>query len=129
MADLNKIVEEISGLTLLEASQLVKMLEEKLGVTAAAPVAVAAMPVAAAAGAPQAEAAEEKTEFNVVIKEAGPKKLEVIKVVRQLTTLGLKEAKDLVDGAPNKVLEGVSKEAANDAKAKLEAAGAVVVLE
>lgn len=129
MADLNKIVEEISGLTLLEASQLVKMLEEKLGVTAAAPVAVAAMPVAAAASAPQAEAAEEKTEFNVVIKEAGPKKLEVIKVVRQLTTLGLKEAKDLVDGAPNKVLEGVSKEVANDAKAKLEAAGAVVVLE
>lgn len=128
MADLNKIVEEISGLTLLEASQLVKLLEEKLGVTAAAPIAIAAMPVAAA-GAPQAEAAEEKTEFNVVIKEAGPKKLEVIKVVRQLTTLGLKEAKDLVDGAPNKVLEGVSKEAANDAKAKLEAAGAVVVLE
>ncbi len=127
MADLNKLVEEISGLTLIEAAELVKMLEAKLGVSAAAPVAVAAAPVAAAA--PAAAPVEEKTEFDVIIKEAGPKKIEVIKVVRQLTTLGLKEAKDLVDGAPNKVLQGVGKDVANDAKAKLEAAGAVVVVE
>ncbi len=126
MADLNKIVEEISGLTLLEAAELVKMLEDKLGVTAAAPMAMAAMPIAApAAAAP----VEEKTEFDVVLKEAGAKKIDVIKVVRQLTPLGLKEAKELVDGAPNKVLQAVGKETANDAKAKLEAAGAVVVLE
>lgn len=130
MADLNKIVEEISGLSLLEASQLVKMLEEKLGVTAAAPVAMAAMPVAAGAAAAAAAPAEEKTEFNVILKSAGDKKIEVIRAVRQIiTTLGLKEAKELVDGAPQPVLQGVSKEAANDAKAKLEAAGATVVLE
>lgn len=123
MAELEKLVEEISKLTLLEASTLVKMLEEKLGVSAAAPVAVAMAPAAAAAAA---EPEEEQTEFNVILKEVGPKKIEVIKVVRQLTSLGLKEAKDLVDGAPSTVLEGVSKEAAADAKAKLEEAGAVV---
>jgi large subunit ribosomal protein L7/L12 len=126
MADLNKIAEDISGLTLLEAAELVKMLEEKLGVTAAAPVAMAAMPVAAAAAAP----VEEKTEFNVVLKAAGEKKIEVIKAVRQIvSSLGLKEAKELVDTAPQPVLQGVSKDAANDAKAKLEAAGAAVVIE
>ncbi|MCX7680927.1 MAG: 50S ribosomal protein L7/L12 [Anaerolineae bacterium] len=123
MAELEKLVEEISKLTLLEASTLVKMLEEKLGVSAAAPVAVAMAPAAAAAAA---EPEEEQTEFNVILKEVGPKKIEVIKVVRQLTSLGLKEAKDLVDGAPSTVLEGVTKEAAADAKAKLEEAGAVV---
>jgi large subunit ribosomal protein L7/L12 len=122
MAELEKIAEEISKLTLLEASALVKMLEEKLGVSAAAPVAVAMAPVAAAAAEPE----EEQTEFNVILKEVGPKKIEVIKVVRQLTSLGLKEAKDLVDGAPSTVLEGVTKEAAADARAKLEEAGAVV---
>lgn len=123
MAELEKLVEEISKLTLLEASTLVKMLEEKLGVSAAAPVAVAMAPAAAAVAA---EPEEEQTEFNVILKEVGPKKIEVIKVVRQLTSLGLKEAKDLVDGAPSTVLEGVTKEAAADAKAKLEEAGAVV---
>jgi len=129
MADLNKIVEEISGLSLLEAAELVKMLEEKLGVTAAAPVAMAAMPMAAA-GAAAAAPAEEKTEFNVILKAAGEKKIEVIKAVRQIiTSLGLKEAKELVDGAPQPVLQGVSKDAAADAKAKLEAAGATVAVE
>jgi len=129
MADLNKLVEEIGGLSLMEASQLVKLLEEKLGVTAAAPVAMAAMPMAA--GAPAAAApVEEKTEFNVILKAAGDKKIEVIKAVRQIiTTLGLKEAKELVDGAPQPVLQGVSKDAANDAKAKLETAGATAVIE
>jgi large subunit ribosomal protein L7/L12 len=122
MADLEKIVEEISELSLLEASDLVTMLEEKLGVSAAAPMAMAAMPVAAA----EAEPEEEKTEFDVILKEIGPKKIEVIKAVRQLTALGLKESKDLVDGAPSTVLEAVAKEAAEDAKAKMEAAGAVV---
>jgi large subunit ribosomal protein L7/L12 len=122
MAELEKIVEQISELSLLEASELVKMLEEKLGVSAAAPVAMAAMPVAAAAAEPE----EEKTEFDVVLKEVGPKKIEVIKAVRQLTALGLKEAKDLVDGAPSTVIEAVSKDAAADAKAKLEEAGAVI---
>lgn len=121
MADLEKIVEQISELSLLEASDLVKMLEEKLGVSAAAPVAMAAMPVAAAA-----EPEEEQTEFNVILKDVGPKKIEVIKAVRQLTALGLKEAKDVVDGAPSAVMEAVSKEAAEDARSKLEAAGAVV---
>jgi large subunit ribosomal protein L7/L12 len=124
MADLEKIAEQISELTLLEASELVKMLEEKLGVSAAAPVAMAAMPMAAAAAEPE----EEQTEFDVIIKEVGPKKIEVIKAVRQLTALGLKEAKDLVDGAPSTVLEGAGKDAAADAKAKLEEAGATVEL-
>jgi large subunit ribosomal protein L7/L12 len=124
MADLEQIAEQIGELTLLEASELVEMLEEKLGVSAAAPMAMAAMPAAAAA-----EPEEEKTEFDVVLKEIGPKKIEVIKAVRQLTALGLKEAKDLVDGAPNVVQEAVSKDAAEDAKATLEEAGAVVELE
>jgi large subunit ribosomal protein L7/L12 len=128
MADLNKLVEEISVLSLLEAAELVKLLESKLGVTAAAPVAMAAMPAAGAAAA--AAPVEEKTEFNVVLKAAGEKKIEVIKAVRQIvSSLGLKEAKELVDTAPQPVLQGVSKDAANDAKAKLEAAGAAVVIE
>ncbi|HHN93678.1 MAG TPA: 50S ribosomal protein L7/L12 [Anaerolineae bacterium] len=122
MADLAMLVEEISKLTLLEASELVKMLEEKLGVSAAAPVAMAAMPMAAAAAEPE----EEQTEFDVILKEIGPKKIEVIKAVRKLTALGLKESKELVDSAPSTVLEAVAKEAAEDAKAQLEAAGAVV---
>jgi large subunit ribosomal protein L7/L12 len=123
MADLEKIVEQVSELTLLEASELVEMLEEKLGVSAAAPVAMAAMPAAAAA-----EPEEEQTEFDVIIKEVGPKKIEVIKAVRKLTALGLKEAKDLVDGAPSTALEGVGKDAAEDARKALEEAGAVVEL-
>ena len=122
MADLEKLTEEISKLSLLEASELVTMLEEKLGVTAAAPMAMAAMPAAAAAAEPE----EEQTEFTVTLKEIGPKKIEVIKVVRQLTALGLKESKEMVDGAPSTVLEAVSKEAAEDAKARLEAVSAVV---
>jgi large subunit ribosomal protein L7/L12 len=125
MADLEKIVEEISELSLLEASDLVKMLEEKLGVSAAAPVAMAAMPAAVAAAEPE----EEQTEFNVILKEIGPKKIEVIKAVRQLTALGLRESKEMVDGAPSTVLEAVNKEAAEDARSKLEAAGAVVEVE
>ena len=120
---LEKIVEEIQGLTLLEASELIKLLEERLGVSAAAPVAVAAAPSAAAAGA---EPEEEKTEFDVILKEIGPKKIQVIKVVRQITSLGLKEAKELVDGAPSPVVQGVPKEQAEDVKSKLEAEGAVV---
>jgi large subunit ribosomal protein L7/L12 len=123
MSDLNKLVEELSTLTVVEAAELVKKLEEKWGVSAAAPVAMSAMPAAAAAAA---EPVEEKTEFNVVIKDPGAKKIEVIKVIRQLTNLGLKEAKDVAETADSKVLEGVSKEAANDAKGKLETAGAVV---
>ena len=125
MAELAKLVEELSQLSVLEAADLVKMLEEKWGVSAAAPVAVAAAgPVAAAA-----EEVEEKTEFNVIIKNAGPKKIEVIKVIRQLTSLRLVEAKNMAETANAKVLEAVTKEVANDAKAKLEAAGAEVVLE
>jgi len=121
MADLEKIAEEISKLSLLEASDLVKMLEDKLGVSAAAPIAMA-MPAEAAAAEPE----EEQTEFDVVLKEIGPKKIEVIKAVRQLTALGLKESKNVVDSAPSVVLEAVSKDAAEDAKSKLEAGGAVV---
>jgi large subunit ribosomal protein L7/L12 len=124
MSDLNKLVEELSTLTVLEAAELVKKLEEKWGVSAAAPMAMAAMPATATSAA--AEAVEEKTEFNVVIKDAGAKKIEVIKVIRQLTNLGLKEAKDVAETSGSKVLESVSKEAATDAKSKLEAAGAVV---
>jgi large subunit ribosomal protein L7/L12 len=123
MADLDKLVQELGTLSVLEAAQLVKKLEEAWGVSAAAPVAVAA---AAPAGAAPAEPVEEKTEFDVVIKDAGPKKIEVIKTIRQLTSLGLKEAKDLAETAGGKVLEGVTKEAASDAKSKLEAAGAVI---
>lgn len=124
MADLDKLVEELGKLSVLEASQLVKKLEEAWGVSAAAPVAMAAMAAPAAAAA--AEPVEEKTEFDVIIKDAGPKKIEVIKTIRQLTNLGLKEAKDVAETAGSKILEAVSKEAATDAKAKLEAAGAVI---
>ncbi|HXF62062.1 MAG TPA: 50S ribosomal protein L7/L12 [Caldilineaceae bacterium] len=124
MADLQAIKEQLDSLTLLEAAQLVKMLEEAWGVSAAAPVAVAAAGAPAAAAA--AEPVEEQTEFDVVLQDAGAKKINVIKVVRTLTNLGLKEAKDVVEGAPSTLLTGVSKEAAQDAKAKLEAEGAVV---
>ena len=122
MADLEKIVDDLSNLTVLEAAELSKMLEEKWGVSAAAPVAVAAAPGAAAGG----EAAEEKTEFDVILAGAGDKKINVIKEVRGITGLGLKEAKDLVEGAPKAVKEGVSKEEAEEIKGKLEAAGASV---
>ncbi len=127
MADLDKLVEELGKLSVLDAAQLVKKLEEAWGVSAAAPVAMAAMG-APAAGAAAAEPVEEQTEFDVIIKDAGPKKIEVIKAIRQLTNLGLKEAKDAAETAGTKLLEAVSKDAANDAKAKLEAAGAVVEL-
>lgn len=123
MADLDKLAEQISKLSLLEASELVKMLEEQLGVSAAAPMAMAAMPAAAA------EPVEEKTEFDVTLKETGEKKIEVIKAVRKMTSLGLKEAKELVEGAPAKVLEAVSKDMAEDARGHLEAAGGVAVIE
>jgi large subunit ribosomal protein L7/L12 len=125
MADLAKLVEQLSTLSVLEASELVKLLEEKWGVSAAAPVAaMSAMPAGGAAAA--AEPVEEQTEFDVVIKDAGPKKIEVIKVIRQLTNLGLVEAKTMAETAGGKVLAAVGKDAAKDAKAKLEAAGAVV---
>ena len=123
MADLEKIVEQLSGLSVLEAAELVKKLEEKWGVSAAAPVAMA---VAGAAPAAAAEAAEEKTEFDVVIKEPGPKKIEVIKVIRQLVNLSLTEAKALAETSEGKVMAAVGKDAAMDAKKKLEEAGAVV---
>ena len=123
MANLETLADELSKLTVLEAADLVKILEQKWGVSAAAPVAVAASaPTSAAA----AEPVEEKTEFDVIIKDAGPKKIEVIKTIRQLTSLGLKEAKDMAETAGGKVLEAVSKEAAADAKSKLETAGAVI---
>lgn len=122
---LDKIVEELSTLSVLDAAELVKKLEEKWGVSAAAPVAMAAMAAGPAAAA-VAEPVEEKTEFDVIIKDAGPKKIETIKVIRQLTSLGLKEAKDMAETAGGKVLEAVSKEVAADAKSKLEAAGAVI---
>ena len=128
MADLDKLVEELGKLSVLDAAQLVKKLEEAWGVSAAAPVAMAAMGGTSAAGAAAAEPVEEQTEFDVIIKDAGPKKIEVIKAIRQLTNLGLKEAKDAAETAGTKLLEAVSKDAANDAKAKLEAAGAVVEL-
>jgi large subunit ribosomal protein L7/L12 len=124
MADLQKIVDELSGLTVLEAADLAKMLEEKWGVSAAAAVAVAAGP----AGGGAAAAVEEKTEFTVVLASAGDKKIEVIKEVRALTGLGLKEAKDLVEGAPKAVKEGVAKDEANKIKATLEKVGAKVEL-
>ena len=124
MADLNKIVEDLSSLTVLEAAELSKMLEEKWGVSAAAPVAVAAAP---AAGADEA-AAEEKTEFDVVLSESGSNKIAVIKEVRTITGLGLKEAKDLVEGAPKPLKQGVKKEEAEEMKKALEAAGAKVTL-
>jgi large subunit ribosomal protein L7/L12 len=126
MADVQKIAEEIGGLTLLEARDLVKMLEEKLGVKAAAPVAVAAVGASGAAPAAEAVPAEEKTEFDVVLTSFGDKKIQVIKVVRELTGLGLKEAKDLVEAVPKPVKEGVSKEEAATVKKKLEEAGGTV---
>ncbi|MFN4144156.1 50S ribosomal protein L7/L12 [Aestuariivirga sp.] len=125
MADLAKIVEDLSSLTVLEAAELSKMLEEKWGVSAAAPVAVAAAP---GAGGAAAAPAEEKTEFTVVLAAAGDKKIEVIKEVRAITGLGLKEAKDLVEGAPKTVKEGVNKADAEAMKKKLEAVGAKVEL-
>ena len=123
MADLKKIVDDLSGLTVLEAADLAKMLEEKWGVSAAAAVAVAAGPAAGGAAA-----VEEKTEFTVVLASAGDKKIEVIKEVRALTGLGLKEAKDLVEGAPKTVKEGVAKDEANKIKTTLEKVGAKVEL-
>jgi large subunit ribosomal protein L7/L12 len=122
MADLQQIADNLSGLTVMEAAQLVKMLEEKWGVSAAAPVAMAMAAPAAGAAAP----VEEKTEFEVVLKDVGAKKINVIKVVREVTSLGLKEAKDLVDGAPKTVKEGVTKDEAEAIKKKFEAEGASV---
>jgi len=122
MADLNKIVDELSTLTVMEAAELSKLLEEKWGVTAAAPVAVAA------GGAPAAEAAEDKDSFDVVLAAAGDQKINVIKEVRGITGLGLKEAKDMVEGAPKTLKEGVKKEEAEAMKTQLEAAGAKVEL-
>ena len=124
MADLNKIVEDLSSLTVLEAAELSKLLEDKWGVSAAAPVAVAATP---AAGAGEA-AAEEKTEFDIELSESGSNKIAVIKEVRTITGLGLKEAKDLVEGAPKPLKQGVKKEEAEEMKKALEAAGAKVTL-
>ena len=124
MADLNKIVEDLSSLTVLEAAELSKLLEEKWGVSAAAPVAVAATP---AAGSGEA-AAEEKTEFDIELSESGSNKIAVIKEVRTITGLGLKEAKDLVEGAPKPLKQGVKKEEADEMKKALEAAGAKVTL-
>ncbi|MEZ5828528.1 MAG: 50S ribosomal protein L7/L12 [Hyphomicrobiales bacterium] len=125
MADLQKIVDDLSSLTVLEAAELAKMLEEKWGVSAAAPV---AMMAAAAGGAAGGEAAEEKTDFTVVLTAAGAQKINVIKEVRAITNLGLKEAKDLVEGAPKPVKEGVPKDEADKIKKQLEAAGATVEL-
>ena len=125
MADINAIAEQIQGLTLLEASQLVKLLEEKLGVSAAA-AAVAAAPAAGGGAAAAAAPAEEKTEFTVVLTGAGANKINVIKAVREVTSLGLKEAKDLVDGAPKTIKEGVNKDEAEAIKKKFTDAGATV---
>lgn len=127
MADINAIAEQIQGLTLLEASQLVKLLEEKLGVSAAAAAVAVAAP--AAGGAAAAAPAEEKTEFNVVLTSAGSNKINVIKVVREVTSLGLKEAKDLVESVPKPVKEGVSKEEAEAIKKKFVEAGASVEIQ
>jgi large subunit ribosomal protein L7/L12 len=127
MADLAKIVDELSSLTLLEAAELTKMLEEKWGVSAAAPMAMGAMPMMGAAAAAPAEEEEEQTEFNVILKDAGAKKIQVIKEVRKFNaSLGLKEAKEVVDNAPSTILEGVSKEVAEEAKKAFEEQGAVV---
>jgi len=123
MADIEKIAEELSTLTVLEAAELTKVLEEKWGVSAAAPIAMGAMPAAAAA-----EEVEEKTEFDVILKELGPKKIDVIKAIRQITSLGLKDAKEMAETVGVKVLEQVGKDSAQDAKSKLEAAGAAVDL-
>ena len=124
MADLNKIVEDLSSLTVLEAAELSKLLEEKWGVSAAAPVAVAAAPAAGGGDA----AAEEKTEFDIELSESGSNKIAVIKEVRTITGLGLKEAKDLVEGAPKPLKQGIKKEEAEEMKKSLEAAGAKVTL-
>ncbi len=126
MADMNALIEALSGMTVMEIVELTKALEEKWGVKAAAAMPMMAVPAAGGAAAAPAEPVEEKTEFTVVLKEAGPKKINVIKTVRALTNLGLKEAKDLVEGAPQTVLEAVTKDAANDAKKKLEEDGAVI---
>jgi large subunit ribosomal protein L7/L12 len=126
MSTVEQIAEQLDKLTLLEAAQLSKLLQEKWGVSAAAPVAAAAVPGAAGAGAGAAAATEEKTEFDVVLVAAGEKKIQVIKVVRELTGLGLKEAKDLVDGAPKPVKEKVAKTEAEEMKKKLEEQGATV---
>ena len=123
MADIEKLADELSTLTVLEAAELTKVLEEKWGVSAAAPVAVGMMPAAASA-----EEVEEKTEFDVILKELGPKKIDVIKAIRQITSLGLKDAKEMAETQGIKVLEQVGKDNAQDAKSKLEAAGAVVDL-
>lgn len=123
MADNEQLISQLEKMTVLELNSLVKELEERWGVSAAAPVAVGAAP-AAAGGAPAAAAEEEKTEFDVILTEVGANKIQVIKAVRELTSLGLKEAKDLVDGAPKPVKEGVAREEADAAKAKLEEAGA-----
>src|SRR5438093_12487490 len=122
MADLQSLAENLSSLTVLEASELVKILEQKWGVSAAAPVAMAAVGAGMAAAAP----AEEKTEFDVILKEVGEKKIDVIKVVRQVTSLGLKEAKDLVEGAPKTVKEGATKDEAAEIKKKFEEVGAKI---
>ena len=124
MADIEKIKDELGKLTVLEAAELVKMLEEEWGVSAAAPVAVAAV----GGGGDGAGAAEEKTEYDVVIKDVGPKKIEVIKAIRAITSLGLKDAKDMAEAAGSKVLEAAGKEAAEEAKKQLEEAGAVIEL-
>ena len=126
---LEQILKEIEGLTLLEVAELVKMMQERWGISAAVPVAAAAAPAAAAAAAAPAEAVEEKTQFTVILKDGGAKKIQVIKVVRELIQgLGLKEAKELVESAPKPILENVPKDQAEAAKAKLEEAGAVVEL-
>ena len=129
MADMEQIIDALSGLTIMEVVELTKALEDRWGVKAAAAMPMMAMPAmagGAAGGAAAAEPVEEQTEFNVILKDAGPKKINVIKTVRALTNLGLKEAKDLVEGAPQTLMEGVSKDAAEDAKMKLEEDGAAV---
>jgi large subunit ribosomal protein L7/L12 len=126
MADLNQIAESLSSLTVMQAAELVKLLEQKWGVSAAAPVAVAAGPAAGGGAAAAAKPVEEKTEFTLVLNAAGEKKINVIKEVRAITGLGLKEAKDLVEGAPGKVKEGVSKDEAKKIKEQIEAAGGQV---
>jgi len=125
----DEVLEAVKGMSVLDLAELVKMLEGEFGVTAAAPVAVMAAPAAGAGGAAAADDAEEKTEFDVILKEIGPNKINVIKGVREVTTLGLKEAKDLVEGAPQAVKEAISKEDAEAVKEKLEAAGAVVAVQ
>ena len=126
--DKDQVLEAVKGMSVLELAELVKMLEEEFGVSAAAPMAIAAAPVAGVQ-AVAASDAEEQTEFDVVLREIGPNKINVIKGVREVTTLGLKEAKDLVEGAPQAVKEGISKEDAQQIKAKLEEAGAVVAVQ